>query len=245
MSINIEKKKNMTGEIFLAVCNNGTVQRVEACLKNGDDVNARSSERGRTVLQFAAMTCSAEVVRYLVTKGAKVNVTDDDGLTPMCMAVLKGRTDIIECLAALGADVDAKHDGSSLVHFAAMADIDERIERIESVTKTIECLAKLGADLNKPSKQGMTPLVQAALHGRIEAIKALVGQGVDVDQDVGMGMTPLFLAAGQGQVAVMQCLKDLGAKVNVKTNKGTTPLSLAEKEGQIEAVKWLRANGAR
>lgn len=48
-----------------------------------------------------------EIVRQLIANGAKVNVGDKYGTTPLTWACRKGNLDIVEMLLKAGAHVDA------------------------------------------------------------------------------------------------------------------------------------------
>ena len=62
------------------------VDSIELCLKAGVDVNAVDS-RGQTALHGAAQKGWNQVVQYLADHGAKLNVKDQKGLTPVDAAM--------------------------------------------------------------------------------------------------------------------------------------------------------------
>ena len=79
----------------------------------------RESRRGRqfgkpttgdgfTPLQTAARFGQSDVVAFLISKGADVNVADGRGYTPLHMAAESGRLDIVKLLVGAGAEVSAK-----------------------------------------------------------------------------------------------------------------------------------------
>ena len=47
--------------------------------------------------------CHPEVVEFLINNGAEVNVTDDQGNSPLHYAKEKGRTTVVELLGSHGA----------------------------------------------------------------------------------------------------------------------------------------------
>jgi ankyrin repeat protein len=63
---------------------------------------------GLTPLQTAARHGRAEVVAFLIKKGANLNVADDCGYTPLHWAAEGGHLDIVKQLVKAGAKVDAK-----------------------------------------------------------------------------------------------------------------------------------------
>src|SRR4051794_11157564 len=84
----------------------------EALLKEGDfakitatleacDVDARGDPGARSALAFSS--CSDEITRWLVARGANVDATDRFGNTPLQSRITYGRP--IEVLLELGANV--------------------------------------------------------------------------------------------------------------------------------------------
>ena len=61
-----------------------------------------------------------ETVAALIAKGTDVNAGSGDDATPMHLAALEGRSDVVGLLAAAGADVNAKdNDNDRPIHNAA------------------------------------------------------------------------------------------------------------------------------
>jgi len=97
-----------------------------------------------------------------------------------------------------------------------------------------------------------SPLVNAALYGKIEVVKFLISKGANVNAKSNGGRTPLHAAVGAGVlsvsdvniVAVVKLLVSNGADVNAKDNKGETPLGDVVVFGTSEVIKLLISNGA-
>jgi ankyrin repeat protein len=66
-------------------------------LENGQDVNAKNN-KGQTALHRAAGFGDIELIQYLISKSADVNVTDKDGVTPLYFAVKNNRREVVELL---------------------------------------------------------------------------------------------------------------------------------------------------
>jgi ankyrin repeat protein len=62
------------------------LEAIEICIENGVDVNA-VNDKGETALHGAATSGRDEVVKYLVEKGAKLDVKDKEGRTPLDVAM--------------------------------------------------------------------------------------------------------------------------------------------------------------
>ncbi len=74
-------------------------------------------------------------------------------------------------------------------------------------------------------KDGNTPLLFAALDGKVSAVRALLDAGADPNEANASGSRPLMWCAGDS--AKVKLLLAHGAHVNVRSKQGRTPLMLA------------------
>ena len=79
----------------------------ELLVDRGANVNA-TCPFGCTCLHHAVS--SKNVAEFLITKGADVNIKDNNGRTPLNWAVRRRHKDVVELLIAKGADVNAKNN---------------------------------------------------------------------------------------------------------------------------------------
>lgn len=108
----------------------------------------------------------------------------------------------------------------------------------------IRSLINRGADLEARTKQGHTPLHEAA-RGTPDNIRSLIDASADMEARDGQGWTPLHHAARYGNVAGLSTLIDAGADPDARANDGLTPLDLAEcREDSGTPAKTLREAGA-
>ncbi|CAI8005187.1 Putative ankyrin repeat protein MM_0045, partial [Geodia barretti] len=90
-------------------------------------------------------------LRELVRAGSDLNLQNQEGLTPLMIAVRSGRTDITNILLEgehVNLDIQEKSTGWSALHFSA--------ERGDSATT--EALLKAGANPHVKDKNGLTAL---------------------------------------------------------------------------------------
>jgi len=92
--------------------------------------------------------------------------------------------------------------------------------------------------------RGNTPLLVAALEGRIEIFQYLIDNGADLKAVNNRGSSALNLAAFNGKVEMIRLLLQLGFKADYVTITGMTPLLHASLNGQVEAARLLLDNGA-
>ena len=102
-------------------------------------------------------------------------------------------------------------------------------------------LAHPATQIDGENSAGETPLMMAALRGRLDASQRLLDRGARVDKN---GWTPLHYAAAGPELSVVKLLLDRGAKVDALAPNGSTPLMMAARDGAIDAVPLLLSRGA-
>jgi serine/threonine-protein phosphatase 6 regulatory ankyrin repeat subunit B len=85
----------------------GNTSKVEALLKKGADINAKSHSKW-TVLMYAASRDNIDTVRLLLGKGADIEAKDRQGYTALMLAALSGHTRVVKALLNKGADAGVK-----------------------------------------------------------------------------------------------------------------------------------------
>jgi ankyrin repeat protein len=110
-----------------------------------------------------------------------------------------------------------------------------------SVKTEAVLLAHPATQSDSENSVGETPLMMAALRGRLDASQRLLDRGARVNKD---GWTPLHYAASGPEIGVVKLLLERGAKVDALAPNGSTPLMMAARDGAIDAVPLLLAHGA-
>lgn len=170
-------------------------------------------------------------IRELVAAGAPLSARSRfQGYTPLHMAMIRGKAEVVEALVALGAEVDAAADrgltplGAGIINGAA-----EEILRL---------LVAHGAVLGGKNVDGFGYLHAVAECGRPELVGWLLGEGLSLEEVTGNGLRALHIAAGRGQAAVARVLVEAGAQVDAPSPYGT-PMEIASREGQAEVAAVL------
>mmetsp|Transcript_3982 Transcript_3982/g.6215 ORF Transcript_3982/g.6215 Transcript_3982/m.6215 type:complete len:151 (+) Transcript_3982:97-549(+) len=107
-------------------------------------------ENGCTVLHWASVSKESEkIIPALVAVGAKINVTDITGRTPLHYLCAKGRVYGAACLLHYGADVNVPggEDDSTPLHYAAASGSDD----------LVRLLLAYGASITVTNKHGLYP----------------------------------------------------------------------------------------
>ena len=102
-----------------------------------------------------------------------------------------------------------------------------------------------GADVESRTRDQATPLIVAALAGRLEIVELLLSNGADVMARNSGGFTALHASAYSGSVPIAKSLLDKGAVLDDADNKaGVTPLMVAGERDHLAVAELLIAKGA-
>jgi ankyrin repeat protein len=164
--------------------------------------------------------------------------------------------DRVRELLMMGADPNVKQGSLSALHMVAMAD--------ESICAGIlELLLEYGADPNVRDSVGATPLHDAVLSGKINAVKKLLEHGADVNvrttgaivvmedyagiftESTYSGVTPLHLAAYKGYAEIAKILLERGADPNIRDDDDLTPLEIAQMRNDAETARVIEEYSRR
>jgi hypothetical protein len=102
--------------ILLTAATYGRADLIPKLVALGADVNAANS--GETVLTEAVARCPSQV-KLLLEHGAKPDVTNSSGATPLMLAAEAGKLDVAQLLIAHGADVNAMSPRSHTALYTA------------------------------------------------------------------------------------------------------------------------------
>jgi ankyrin repeat protein len=170
---------------LIHAASNQNLEAVRLLLAKGADVNARSGDGSYqkvkagsialgyfTPLTAAAPLGSHDLITVLLDAGAKINVADVRGMTPLMLAVANDRQnlDVIKVLIARGAEVNAKSlAGETALDWAVKIgakpamDALRRAGGIETAHQPPEVPAAARADVRTAVERGRTLLAKASV----------------------------------------------------------------------------------
>jgi len=96
-------------------------------------------------------------------------------------------------------------------------------------------------DVDAANVQGETPLMMAALKGRLAWAQRLLDRGAKPDRE---GWSPLHYAATGPEPKIVELLLARGAALEARSPNGSTPLMMAARYGSETSVELLLARGA-
>lgn len=115
---------------------NGHVEIAIYLLTHGANADAQD-DLGMRPLHWLALsgTVNADLIKLLLVNKASLNNTDKDGSTPLYLAALEGRTNMVESLLRLGADASKKNKlGRTALEIATLNGHKETASVIRSLT---------------------------------------------------------------------------------------------------------------
>lgn len=190
----------------------------------------------------AAVHGKLEIVKYLISKGADVNKTNDNnqnmivlGDTALIQASLEGHLEIVRVLIAAGADVNKVNtqQSSALMYASYKGHID-----------IVRALIAAGANVNYADHDGHTALIQAVHENysgktKVDVVREIISAGANVNAKTLFGDSALMIASGNGEALMVNALLLAGADVNTANSSGQTALINASRAGHAQIVRAL------
>jgi ankyrin repeat protein len=174
----------------------------------------------RLALVLLALLSDAQLVRA-------------DALHDLMLAAALDNGQGIRQLLSAGVDPNLRaSNGDSALHVAA---------REESAAALAQLLKHPDLQVDASNQAGETPLMLAALRGRLDLVKALVARGAAINR---VGWSPLHYACTGPGGGVVSWLLLQGAEMNAKAPNGTTALMMAAGYGGPSAAETLLDVGA-
>ncbi|PIE98156.1 MAG: hypothetical protein CR988_04285 [Treponema sp.] len=227
----------------------GDVEGVKARF-NGDSVNAVDDE-GMSLLHVAAAANNSEIIEFLLSRGAHIDVVDIHGRTPLLLSLYQESFDATKTLAELGADIYIKdNDGVSPFDYAvkkgAFGSIftKKNIHQTDSAGSTslhfavsqknkqmVDLILSLDKPTEKKDANGKTPLQLA--YDNLDS-----AQSIDIAVDILLaGGTPLGGEYSWFETAALK------RNFALKGEGGNTPLHSAATNGHIGMAEFLLGKG--
>lgn len=201
---------DMMGYTALGLTTN--IEMMEVLISAGADINHQDNRTGYTPLMNALNGCNNDVAKFLIKKGADINIKANDGATALILACGCSE-EIAKQLLDKGADIHALTDRGMGV-FTQCTSVGLRRETVSY--EFAEFLLEKGADIDEANTTdyygGYTPLFWAVMSNEEKLVNFLVEHGANVNAKSNKDKTPLSIATEAGNTNIVEILKKAGAK---------------------------------
>lgn len=242
----LDSVENELGEnLLLIAAKGGSIPMCKILIDHGIAINALPNCVQGHALAVAISKGDLEMVKYLVSRGADVNLqlkASSCG-SVLTTAALQGKLDVIQFLIEQEADINARdlqgQYGSALVAASTRED-----------TKALQLLIQHSPNINLPLRCGFygSALAAASSLGRTEALRLLIRLGADVNMQARGRWygSALCAAAAGGKTEEIGILIQHGADVNMQVRNGTygSALTAAAAHGNDDIAGFLIQQGA-
>ncbi|WP_061247553.1 ankyrin repeat domain-containing protein [Leptospira noguchii] len=193
---------------ILSAAINGNTRLAKKALQQGASVHARDpleENFGETPLHKASYNNDVSLIRFLLSKGADPNISDERGETPLITAVYGLSLESVSAL--LGAKADPYLETTSGINAAVLAaDLCS--------LPILKILRNYNVDLNRHSKKGFLPIHTAAGRCNGKFLQFLIESGADPEATTKIGTTPLMQAIKLGNLDAIHFLLEQNVSVS-------------------------------
>jgi hypothetical protein len=171
-------------EDIVEAAKNGNLNAVQAILEKDPSMLNAKNRNGYTPLHWACMRAHWDVAKYLVQKGADLNVVGGDGGTQVNWAVHHDNVDMIQFLFENGAKLNNQNQwGMTELHTAIW----------RGNINVVKFLLDQGSDPEIKTNEGWTAMHYAYRSGHDNIIEMLKNRGLSMTAKDSMGRTPQYL----------------------------------------------------
>ena len=209
----------------------GNTQCVKILLEFGADTNFQNVHGNAALHLASCFQNSFEIVKQLTQYGAKINLQNEDNLSPLMIASRLGHRDTVEHLCSMGANLTQRDkNGNTAAMLAARA----------GHSWSLEVLLELGINPNDVNYNKESALALACQSQHFDCQSLLILWGANINcQKNGAKMTPLMWAVRYGAVGMVKFLCSFGADLGLENVEGKTALTLALERNQLQCISVL------
>jgi len=186
---------------------------LETLLSKGARINHKSN--GVTPLARAAELNKPKAVAFLIKNNAKINEPNDNGETPLYIAMQKGHDIVAGILLSKSADPQGDANWKNKIGTPIL-----QLATANGNPAIVRILINYGAEVDATDYMDNTALCVAAELGHLEVIRALIQNNANVSHQNMKGDTPLMLAAANKKDEAVTLLLESGADATIMNYSG-------------------------
>lgn len=209
---------------------NGDFETVKAMLEENPKLLNAKGPWEWTPLQRAVYFNHVNIISFLVSKGADVNIITPDGETALHWAIKLGHEELSHFFITNDADETIRDNwGTSPLQLAVE----------NGYLEIVETLIEKGVDPHvEASHYGRSLLHLASIHGYYDIAKILIEKGANINTIDDNGNNSLYYAARYGNENIAELLVANGAIGNDKVEYHSSTEYLNKHLKQGEAIIW-------
>lgn len=205
------------------------------------DVNGQGNA-GETALHDAARSGFVETCKVLLEFGARTDIKNRGGRTPVRSAKDAGQTEVLEVLReARDKEIHPVHKADTF-KITGELPLPLAVQQGDLPTLRARIAAATADELNAFSPDSSdTPLHTACHYLRSDIVELLLDAGAFIDPQDAFHRTPLTLACQGGDLATVKVLVAHGADLNIATFREQPPWEIALLSGAAKVSVYLLA----
>ena len=198
-----EDSNNIEGydELMNAI-SKGDMKELEKLIKDDTDLNKQYDKI--TPLGLAAARNDKEMVKFLVEKGADINLEDGYGYTPLIKAMKYRNIALVKDI------IDLKPDLNAICSATGDTPLTYLVREVWFGTDACYYMIKNGADVNKKNDNGDTPLIVAVENviGSYGMLGVIINMGADYNIKNNDGKTAMDIVIEEDDKAALHHLNN-------------------------------------
>ena len=215
---------------FYTACFDGNLEEVQRIVKETPNLDLNRVIHGGTAFAAAVQNSHLDVVKYLASLGADMEIPIHDGATPIFIACYRGNMDIVRFLCSQMVNLE-RPNANGNTPFAIAA----QHRRLDIA----EALLQHGVNIAPVNKKGSTPFFFACQEGNLDVVKFLVRNGAETNTGKN-GISPFHMACYRGHLDVVTYLVvEVELDSRAVDGSGRTPLEVARRAGKEDVINFL------
>ncbi|CAL8247507.1 unnamed protein product [Lota lota] len=180
----------------------------------------------------------------LVSNVAMAMRQDEDGDTPLHIAVVQGKEAVVHKLIYI---MEAARENLNIYNHLRQTPLHLAV--ITQQEGLVDVLLRAGADPASLDRHGRTALHLCCEYGQADCLSTVLSQSSSslscLDATTFEGLSPLHIAVQGGHKDLVTMLLDAGADINIKDIKsGQSPLMYAVERNNVDMVQFLIESGS-